>query len=254
MKSIMNSVGYGGLNRPEDVKAVQHLLNLNIEKMGFSKLLVEDGKFGPKTLAMIQYYKENVLREFRPSLVIEPHSRVMVSLNLAITNPVLFPKLSYYNFLCKVQNYFMPSKKVHIPDSLPWGKQKEVLDDEDILKRINQRIYQKYGGQNDCSHFVCFVMDLPYRDTKTMISELAHTAYDKNRWLIGAFGPYKGDSGTVYHCGVTKDGIWCNVEPESANRSNTWPRKQLLEKYKAHMMKKYGVPIIFLEPLVYRCM
>lgn len=53
---INSSVGRGGINRAEDVRLVQHLLNNTIGTTG-GILLVVDGIAGPKTAAAIELYQ-----------------------------------------------------------------------------------------------------------------------------------------------------------------------------------------------------
>jgi hypothetical protein len=116
------------------------------------------------------------------------------------------------------------------------------------MARINERIVMEYGGTNDCSHFTNYVLDRPYLDTKSMMAILPHVEYNADQWQIGAFGPYASNGKTFYHSGVTKNGVWYNVEPESANRSGFWPRQQDIARYTAYMKRKYVVAPVFLAP------
>jgi hypothetical protein len=123
-----------------------------------------------------------------------------------------------------------------------------IPSDADIMERINERIVMKYGGENDCSHFTNYVLDRPYLDTKAMMSTLTRVDYNADQWQIGAFGPYTSGGKTYYHSGVTKNGVWYNVEPEKANANGLWPRQQALTRYTSYMDRKYGVQPVFLQP------
>lgn len=57
METISGSVGYKGVNRPEDVKIIQKLLN--IQKIpGVAVALKVDGKVGPKSIARIELFNK----------------------------------------------------------------------------------------------------------------------------------------------------------------------------------------------------
>ena len=58
-ETIMSSVGVDGVNRPQDVGIVQHLLNLSGAKRDIPKQPLEvDGIVGPKTLAAIREFQK----------------------------------------------------------------------------------------------------------------------------------------------------------------------------------------------------
>jgi peptidoglycan hydrolase-like protein with peptidoglycan-binding domain len=63
--SILKSVGVGGVNRPDDVKTIQELLNLIPQLLGGPlPLLKVDGLVGPKTNGAIFGFQK---KQFGPS-------------------------------------------------------------------------------------------------------------------------------------------------------------------------------------------
>ena len=78
MKAIMASVGYGGLNRTDDVRLVQELLNRHMQPP--QRPLVVDGVMSPRTLAAIEAFQRRVLNMHRPDGRIQPGDRTMVAL------------------------------------------------------------------------------------------------------------------------------------------------------------------------------
>jgi len=80
MASISASVGRGGVNRPEDVKTIQQLLNLKLQP---SPKLDEDGKIGTQTLLAIQSFQSNVVHLVRPDGKIDPGGKTFTALNEA---------------------------------------------------------------------------------------------------------------------------------------------------------------------------
>ncbi len=71
MSQIKKSVGKGGKNEEDDVKAVQELLNKFAKLCEYSKL-DEDGEVGAKTLAAIAAFQEKVVMMPRPDMLINP--------------------------------------------------------------------------------------------------------------------------------------------------------------------------------------
>lgn len=78
MASISGSVGRGGLNRLEDVKTVQALLNKS-PAPGVA-LLVVDGVVGPKTIAAINEFQRRVVKCV-PDGRVDANGRTMKALN-----------------------------------------------------------------------------------------------------------------------------------------------------------------------------
>ena len=78
MKTIVASVGRGGLNRTEDVLLVQALLNRHIQAP--QRPLVVDGVMSSRTIAAIEAFQRRVLNIHRPDGRIQPGDATMVAL------------------------------------------------------------------------------------------------------------------------------------------------------------------------------
>jgi N-acetylmuramidase-like protein/putative peptidoglycan binding protein len=76
MESIEKSVGRGGVNRPQDIVAVQRLLKTAIQGLQLS----EDGKIGPSTIAAIDYFQAHLMR-IRPDGRVDPKGATLIKLN-----------------------------------------------------------------------------------------------------------------------------------------------------------------------------
>lgn len=78
MKTIVASVGHGGLNRTDDVRLVQELLNRHMQPP--QPPLVVDGVMSPRTIAAIEAFQRRVLHIHRPDGRIQPGDPTMVAL------------------------------------------------------------------------------------------------------------------------------------------------------------------------------
>jgi hypothetical protein len=78
MKTIVASVGRGGLNRTEDVLLVQELLNSHIQPP--QRPLVLDGVMSSRTIAAIEAFQRCVLNIHRPDGRIDPGDRTITAL------------------------------------------------------------------------------------------------------------------------------------------------------------------------------
>jgi peptidoglycan hydrolase-like protein with peptidoglycan-binding domain len=78
MKTIVASVGRGGLNRTEDVLLVQALLNRHIQAP--QRPLVVDGVMSSRTIAAIEEFQRRVVNIHRPDGRIDPGDRTMAAL------------------------------------------------------------------------------------------------------------------------------------------------------------------------------
>ena len=76
---IHKSVGAGGRNDANDVRAVQK--QLNDQSMPPRQMLVVDGKAGPKTAAMIRDFQSVVLGVRNPDGRVDPNGRTLAALN-----------------------------------------------------------------------------------------------------------------------------------------------------------------------------
>jgi len=78
MKTIVASVGRGGLNRTEDVLLVQALLNRHSQAP--QRPLVVDGVMNSRTIAAIEAFQRRVVNIHRPDGRIDPGDRTMAAL------------------------------------------------------------------------------------------------------------------------------------------------------------------------------
>lgn len=78
MKAIVASVGHSGLNRTDDVRLVQELLNRHMQPP--QRPLVVDGVMSSRTIAAIQAFQRRVLSMHRPDGCIQPGDPTIVAL------------------------------------------------------------------------------------------------------------------------------------------------------------------------------
>ena len=78
MKTIVASVGRGGLNRTDDVRLVQELLNRHLQPA--QRPLVVDGVMSPRTIAAIEAFQRHVVTMHRPEGRIDPGDRTIAAL------------------------------------------------------------------------------------------------------------------------------------------------------------------------------
>jgi len=83
MAQLTGSVGMNGINRPADVKLVQGLLNENKSKMRGYVPLAEDGKIGPKTIATIKQFQQQVVGVRLPDGRVDVGGRTFRTLTMA---------------------------------------------------------------------------------------------------------------------------------------------------------------------------
>ncbi len=77
--SILESVGQGGRNRPQDVSTVQARLN---ELVGGARTqLMVDGRSGPKTQGMIKDFQTSVLKFSRADGRVDPNGKTIMAMN-----------------------------------------------------------------------------------------------------------------------------------------------------------------------------
>lgn len=79
MGTIHDSVGRGGVNRPEDVRTVQELLNKHIQPP--MQALNVDGIAGPKTIAAIEEFQQRVVQMMHPDGRVDPGGRTITALS-----------------------------------------------------------------------------------------------------------------------------------------------------------------------------
>ena len=78
MKTILASVGRGALNRSEDVRLVQELLNRHIRPP--QPALVVNGVVDSRLLAALEAFQRHVLQMHRPDGRVDPGSQTFAAL------------------------------------------------------------------------------------------------------------------------------------------------------------------------------
>lgn len=81
---IGQSVGRGGINRAEDVKSVQILLNLNIYQLSPLSPLIENRVCGVATIAAIELFQRSVRNVARPDGKVDPNGGTLAALRLGL--------------------------------------------------------------------------------------------------------------------------------------------------------------------------
>lgn len=79
MDTIRASVGRDGVNRPEDVRVVQELLNQHL-RPPLQRLTV-DGTAGPNTIAAIEVFQQRVFNMAHPDGRVDPGGRTLAALS-----------------------------------------------------------------------------------------------------------------------------------------------------------------------------
>jgi putative chitinase len=77
---ISNSVGRKGANNRADVKTIQILLNLNLDRLTPLAPLAEDGSIGTKTIAAIEEFQTRIVEMDNPTGEVEPGSETLQEL------------------------------------------------------------------------------------------------------------------------------------------------------------------------------
>lgn len=78
VRTILASVGRGGLNRSEDVRLVQELLNQHIRPP--QPALVVNGVVDSRLLAVLETFQRRVVQMRRPDGRVEPGSQTFTAL------------------------------------------------------------------------------------------------------------------------------------------------------------------------------
>ena len=85
MRTILASVGRGGLNRSADVRVVQELLNRHIRPP--QPPLVVDGAVSPRLVAAIEAFQRRVVQTVRPDGRVDPGGRTFAALVTPAAQP-----------------------------------------------------------------------------------------------------------------------------------------------------------------------
>jgi peptidoglycan hydrolase-like protein with peptidoglycan-binding domain len=85
MVSISGSVGRNGMNRLQDVRLIQELLNRH--KQPTAQPLKVDGLVGPRTIAAIEDFQRRVVRMARPDGRVDPGGRTLAALTAGPSTP-----------------------------------------------------------------------------------------------------------------------------------------------------------------------
>lgn len=83
MAKIGASVGTGAVNRPDDVKTVQTLLNLNIGRLAPLPPVDVTGECGPATVQAITEFQRKVVGAAQPDGRVDPDGRTLAKLSEA---------------------------------------------------------------------------------------------------------------------------------------------------------------------------
>jgi len=156
--TITGSVGINGLNKPNDIKAVQTALNQLLNLIPPTKKLAVDGKLGlrpenSKTVAAIKMFQNKVVSIMRPDGRIDVNGNTQKKINERLLKP----------------GAPLPAKPT---SSLPWmiTANREIGQAEVAGKKANPKILEyfkasKYWGTDDsgasnawCASFVAWVM------------------------------------------------------------------------------------------------
>ena len=89
MAKIGASVGAGGVNRPDDVKIVQTLLNLNIARLAPLPPIEANGQCGPSTVEAITEFQRKVLGTTQPDGRVDPDGGTLARLSEAEPPPAI---------------------------------------------------------------------------------------------------------------------------------------------------------------------
>ncbi|WP_159819900.1 hypothetical protein [Colwellia sp. 20A7] len=90
---LIQSVGIGGANKPDDVKAVQTAFNSLLSLIPPTKKLTVDGRLGSrpensKTVAAIKLFQSKVVNMVRPDGIIDPNGRTHRKINEKLASAV----------------------------------------------------------------------------------------------------------------------------------------------------------------------
>lgn len=80
-KTIRNSVGKNGANRPDDVAVVQNLLNGHLDRLAPLRRLVPDGRCGSLTITAITEFQRRVVGLTSPDGRVDPVGKTLAALN-----------------------------------------------------------------------------------------------------------------------------------------------------------------------------
>lgn len=83
-RTITASVGKGGVNRPDDVRTVQQLINDNLGKLTPLRPLDVDGRIGPQTIGAIEEFQRRVVRLIPPDGRVDPNGKTLSALNAGV--------------------------------------------------------------------------------------------------------------------------------------------------------------------------
>jgi hypothetical protein len=96
-ETIQSSVGRMGVNRRDDVRVIQELLNRNLSHLIGFRPTVVSGNCDPQTIALIEQFQQRVVGLARPDGRVDPGGRTLAALNgdrrpstpAAVADPVL---------------------------------------------------------------------------------------------------------------------------------------------------------------------
>ncbi len=85
MSRILAAVGRGAINRTDDVRIVQALLNQHLSSP--QRPLAVDGVVGPRTIAAIEEFQRRVVKIHHPDGRFDPGGRTFTALSSDLPQP-----------------------------------------------------------------------------------------------------------------------------------------------------------------------
>jgi uncharacterized protein (TIGR02594 family) len=216
--AISASVGKGGANGKADVRAVQCLLNLSLNRaqMGLTTKLAMSGTLDPATQDAIDLYQRKVMKLAKPDGRVDSHGGMIRRLQSAL--PVMpagpFTKPLWLKFACDEERAGVkelsgrPRNHPRILEYLATAKGLASVKDTTAIKKPDGSKEQKATG--------------------FMLSEVDETAWCACfvNWCLAQAGetPQKGagaQSYATYGKGSTATGSICVIKREPFNDSST---------------------------------
>jgi len=246
---ITHSVGLGGINNLNDVKAVQTALNTLLTLIPPTKALMVDGLLNTrlensKTIVAIKLFQSKVLGQLRPDGKIDPSGRTHRKINEKLVHSV-----TRVDAILKMPATYALWMKTAI---------NELGESEVSGTKANPRILSYFkaskfwgtddsGGQNAwCASFVSWVMKQHnYESVKSAFRAKEWASFGKkiDKPLYGAIGikTRKGGGHVAFVVGQSADGNYLFMLGGNQNNSVN------VTKYKKEVWDDFVVPANFDE-------
>ncbi|MBH0059433.1 TIGR02594 family protein [Pseudoalteromonas sp. SWXJZ94C] len=160
---LIQSVGIGGANKPDDVKAVQTALNSLLSLIAPTRKLTVDGRLGSrpensKTVAAIKLFQSKVVNMVRPDGKIDPNGRTHRKINEKLINLSAISNVSVALKIPATKASWMKTAAGEVGEAEVPG----VKANPQILEYFKASKFwgnDDSGGQNAwCGSFVAWVM------------------------------------------------------------------------------------------------